>query len=303
MIHCGDSQLRRPDILNTGQFTDNSGRDANVIALYLLAAIAVIGFAADRLFFYPRRRQSDIISQAFPDEWRKQLERDMVHYTRLPQDLRKKLEDGVLLLLDRVSFYGCNGVEVTDAMKRLIAAHGALLTCGMRTGYDSGIRTILVYPDGYRAPSHTAEGMVHTTTSDARLGESWGDGRVVLAWSTLKQEAADPQATSNLAIHEFAHQLDTLDGQADGAPPLSSGEQARNWEAVFSESWERLKAAPTNPHNVLDPYGATNPAEFFAVATEAFFQSPQALQTHEPHLYDCLKGFYQLSPADWGKQT
>lgn len=286
-----------------GQIAYYPGRDDNVIALYLLAAVAVIGFAADRLFFYPRRHQRNIISQAFPDEWRAQLEQDMVHYSRLPADLRKKLEDGALILLDSVSFYGCNGVEVTESMKLLIAAHGALLTCGMKTGYNSGIRTILVYPDGYRAPAHSAEGMVHTVKSDARLGESWGDGRVVLAWSTLKQESADPHATSNLAIHEFAHQLDTLDGRADGAPPLSSGEQARNWEAVFSESWERLKAAPANPHNVLDPYGATNPAEFFAVATEAFFQSPQALKSHEPHLYDCLKGFYRLSPADWGKQT
>lgn len=271
--------------------------------LYALCVAVVIALAAWRLFFYRRARRQRLAASAFPAEWARWLERDMALYRRLPGPVRERVHTGTLILMDELEFYGCNGLELTDDMRVLVAAHGALLVSGLSMDYYDSLQAVLIYPDAYRAPTHHREGPVVVEGTDTRLGESWGEGRVILVWATLQAEAADEWAASNVALHEFAHQLDQLDGSSDGAPPLHSGEQARNWQAVFSDAWERLKREARHGDTVLDPYGATNPAEFFAVATEAFFCDPEALRHSEPRLYECLSGFYQLSPAEWARQT
>lgn len=261
-----------------------------------LATIVVIAFYG--LFIYPRQRARRVARRPFPADWSRYLEDHMALYRRLPPDQRRQLQRHIQLLLDRVTFHGCAGLQLTDTMQVLIAAHGALLINGLSLDYYQKLRAILVYPGAYRVREQVRDGAVLSHSRQDRLGESWHDGRLVLAWDTLTAEAASNDSTSNVGLHEFSHQLDQVDGASDGAPPLASGEQARHWQAVFSEAWQRRRQHPGGD-SIIDEYGATSPAEFFAVVTEAFFLQPQTLARQEPQLYDCLVRFYQLNPGDW----
>lgn len=266
---------------------------------YGLALVVIVLLAFYWLFLHRRLRRRRVLSRAFPVRWQQQLQRDMVLYRQLPPELRQRVHQNTLLVLDEVNFYGCAGQEVTEPMKVLIAAHAALLVGGLTVDYYQRLTAILVYPGAYRSEVEWQDGDVTGVEHQDRLGESWEAGRVILGWDQLALEAADPDTTSNVMLHEFAHQLDQLDGAADGAPPLSSGVSARNWHQVFTEAWQRLQARPPDGGGVIDDYGATDPAEFFAVVTEAFFLTPDQLQAQEPELYHCLSEFYQLSPTDW----
>ena len=138
----------------------------------------------------------------------------------------------------------------------------------------------------------------------ARLGESWTQGVVVLAWDHVKQRALDVASGHNVVLHEFAHQLDQEDGVGDGAPILERRSSYASWARVFSGEYEHLKSkAKSGIRDVMDLYGATNPAEFFAVATETFFEKGSALKNKHPELYEELKDYYKLDPAEWEKTT
>lgn len=270
---------------------------------YGIAVIAVLGAAVYGLFFHRALRRRRVQARPMPAQWQQWLRDDMALYRRLPDPERERLHHTLMLLLDEVAFYGCAGLAVTEAMKVLIAAHGALLVNGLSMDYYRDLRSILVYPGAYRAAVRSRDGAITVQTEQDRLGESWQSGRVILSWDSFAREAADPESVSNVALHEFAHQLDQLDGAADGAPPLASGETARHWQQVFTDAWERLRHNPAHDHNIIDPYGATNPAEFFAVVTETFFLQPHPLCTQEPALYNCLSRFYRLSPIAWAGAT
>ena len=132
------------------------------------------------------------------------------------------------------------------------------------------------------------------------LGESWTSGSVVLAWDSVLKGAANEDDGKNVVIHEFAHQLDQADGVGDGAPILKDRGEYQDWAKVFSKHYEQLvERTNKGRKTLLDNYGATNPAEFFAVATEAFFESRDRLKKKHPNLYSELKDYYQLDPAEW----
>ncbi|MDV2079515.1 M90 family metallopeptidase [Marinobacter xestospongiae] len=268
---------------------------AMIFSAVVLLSIVVAAFYG--LFIYPRQRRQHLLRQPFPASWQALLEERMALYRRLPQSRRASLHNHLRLLLDRVEFYGCAGVTVDEPMKVLIAAHGALLVNGLSPTYYRRLRSILVYPGAYRVQEAVHDGEVLNHSAQERLGESWEQGRLVLAWDTLAREAADEHADSNVALHEFAHQLDQVDGQSDGAPPLASAELAEHWQTVFSDAWHRRQRG--GHHSVIDEYGATSPAEFFAVTSETFFLHPRALAHEEPELYRCLSAFYHLDPAHW----
>lgn len=270
---------------------------------YGLALTVIVLLAFYWLFLHRKLRRRRLLARPFPDIWRQWLERDMALYHRLPADVRERVHQNTLLVLDEVNFYGCAGQTVTEPMRVLIAAHAALLVSGLSVDYYGPLASILVYPGAYRSEVEWQDGDVMGYEYQERLGESWDAGRVILGWNQLAAEAADPHTATNVALHEFAHQLDQFDGAADGAPPLASGASARNWHQVFSEAWQRLQEQPEGVEGVIDDYGATDPAEFFAVVTEAFFLTPVQLRHQEPALYCCLAGFYRLSPADWENAT
>ena len=168
--------------------------------------------------------------------------------------------------------------------------------------YYPTLRTILVYPSSYLAKHPHDEKKKHH-----RLGESWQFGPVVLAWDSSQRGSKNAFDGHNVVIHEFAHQLDQMDGAADGAPTLGQGEERgqrrqlyRSWALVFSRDFECLqKKAAKGKRTVIDHYGATNPAEFFATATEAFFEKPRQLKKKRPELYEELRSYYKQDPVAW----
>lgn len=200
---------------------------------------------------------------------------------------------------------------MTDEVRVLIAAQACLLLLHRETDYYPRLRSIVVYPEAYVAKTRWREGDEDTgRESRARLGESWQTGAVVLAWSSALSGAVNPADGQNVTLHEFAHQLDQEDGAADGVPPLAAEGflQRRGrylaWARVMRPEFERLQEGAGRGHKtVLDQYGASNPPEFFAVATECFFEKPRQLRKKHPALYDELSRFYQLDPAAFADPT
>jgi Mlc titration factor MtfA (ptsG expression regulator) len=141
---------------------------------------------------------------------------------------------------------------------------------------------------------------VVTETRQDLLGESWGDGRVILSWDHVRRAGHDPEGAQNVVLHEFAHQLDSESGSTNGAPALGSAERYRRWSETLARDFAQLRRDTWWGHrDVLDPYGASSPAEFFAVATESFFEKPHALAARHPELYAEFERYFQVDPREW----
>jgi len=192
---------------------------------------------------------------------------------------------------------GCGGLVLDDEIRVVIAATACLLLVGLEHDHYARVSSILVYPSGWRVPGRIDEQGVRRGASH-RLGEAWHQGPVVLAWDSARHGAFDPDDGHNLVLHEFAHQLDLLDGRADGRPPLRTRADGRVWRDTMQREFEALnRAVDDGRRTLLDKYGASDPAEFFAVATECFFERGAALQARHPSLYDVLRRFYGQDPA------
>ncbi len=175
-----------------------------------------------------------------------------------------------------------------------------MLLLNRNTSVFKKLRTILVYPKTYVAKSISSNGPIITEGDSVRLGESWQNGPVVLAWDSIKSTSSEITKDQNVVFHEFAHQLDQEDGSADGTPVLENRSHYITWARILSREYETLqKQLNTGSRSVIDSYGATNPAEFFAVITEAFFQNPKTLKTKHAELYRELSNYYNLDPAEW----
>lgn len=263
---------------------------------YAIFAVTLIALSIFYLFFYRQWRRQRELQQPFPDRWRRLLKTQVPLYCKLPRSLQQQLEQRVQLFLAEKSFYGCDGFRMDDTVRLTIAGHACLLILARDyTDFDD-IRSILVYPDAYHVRGEENDGMVVSVSNEIRAGEASSRGQVVLAWSECEEGAVNPHGEHNVILHEFAHQLDYLDGTADGAPPLS-GEQARHWQKTMTRAYEHLRhSLRHHQHSWLDPYGATEPAEFFAVLTETFFQQPQHLSDEQPDVYQALCGFYRFDP-------
>jgi MtfA peptidase len=246
------------------------------------------------------RRRRKLRAQTFPREWEAIISRNLPFFSRLPEADRAELLGHVQVFLAEKRFEGCGGLELTQEIRLTIATQACLLLLHRKTDYFPRLLTILVYPSGYivdqtrRVTEH-----VWQDGREGRLGETAREmGSMVLAWDAARSGALDPSDGKNLVLHEFAHQLDFEDLAADGAPLLSSRGEKRAWAEVMKMEFAALRAADeTGIPTLLDSYGATNPAEFFAVATEAFFERPLALRQHRPRLYAELQRFYRQDPA------
>jgi Mlc titration factor MtfA (ptsG expression regulator) len=246
-----------------------------------------------------RRRRAALLKTPFPDEWRRILERNVAFYQTLDDAERRKLCDDLRVLIAETSFEGCAGLEITDEMKVTIAAQAALLLLGFPDGSFDRVTTILVYPSGFRSrEGWTRPDGVVELDHVGNLGEAWRQGPVILAWDAVLAGGRNGYDGRNVVLHEFAHRLDFLDGFADGMPPLVGSDRERRWQEVMEEEYDRLVAeAQYGAPPVLDAYGATDRAEFFAVATESFFETPAAVQRRHPKLYEILRDFYRQDPA------
>ena len=204
-----------------------------------------------------------------------------------------RLREAASLFLHDKTFSGAGGAEVDDAMQLAIAVQACLLTLNLDENSYRGWSEIILYPDEFLRPREEMDeaGVVHHSR-DILSGESWLGGPLVLS---LADVAAGGQADGfNVVLHEFAHKLDMLDGTIDGTPLLPRDVRA-DWVTVCTDVYDDLVAG--RPRPPMRWYGATNPGEFFAVATEVFFEQPKELASLEPALYDLLARFYRQDPA------
>jgi MtfA peptidase len=267
----------------------------------MAALLLGLGAAAVALLAQPwwaRRRHRQLRTLPFPRAWARILQRRVPLAQRLPAPLRRRLLGLVQVFIADKPFIGCAGLQVDDEMRVTIAAQACLLLLGQdgEACYPR-LRQVLVYPEPFVVPRRQLlPGGVVSEQPQALAGESWAQGQVILAWSEALAGAADPTDGRNVVLHEFAHQIDQDGGDADGRPWQRDEASRQRWAAVVDEGLARLREAPSE---ALDAYGSTDPAEYFAVATEAFFERPQALAEAAPQLYDEMARLYRLDPQRW----
>lgn len=263
-------------------------------------ALLVAWFAGQPTWVTLRRAR--IRRQPFPLAWREILRRRVPYVRHLPADLQLQLKKHIQVFVAEKPFIGCAGLTVTDEMRITIAAQACLLLLNRRRpGYYPMLRQVLVYPGAFAVDRVHADGSgVLQEQRLALSGESWSQGQVILSWQDTLDGAAEPADGQNVVIHEFAHQLDQENGAANGAPHVPGRRARERWAQVMSAEFSRLQSAVSaGLPTLLNPYGATNPAEFFAVASEVFFEQPLALAEQHPALYDELSRCYRLNPLSW----
>ena len=284
----------------------------------LLAVCTVMTVVCMAIWWRPygvARRRRQVASQAFPKAWRTILRRRVPLVARLPADLQLQLKQHIQVFIAEKPFIGCAGLRITDEMRVVIAAQACLLILNKPTGHFKQLTRVLVYPGAFAVQrNHVDEAGLAQEGREALMGESWSQGQVILSWQDALAGAADPHDGHNVVIHEFAHQLDQADGVANGAPPdrapdrlpahWPAGHETKHtgasWAEVFQRAYTQLqREAALGLPSVIPPYGAKDPAEFFAVASEVFFEQPMALSQAFSDLYDKLCGYYRVNPLLW----
>jgi MtfA peptidase len=252
-----------------------------------------------------QRRRRSLRAQPFPKEWLRMIERNVAFFHRLSVNDKAELLGHIQVFLAEKRFEGCAGLELTDEICVTIAAQACLLLLHRKTDYFPQLLTILVYPSAYMVEErHPVDEHVWESGTASRLGETGRRmGSMVIAWDAAKSGAADPSDGRNVVFHEFAHQLDFEDYVTDGVPALATRKQEIAWAAVMRVEFASLRAAEeTGISTLLDTYGATNPAEFFAVSTEAFFERSRALRARHPKLYAELQRYFQQDPVEYSAE-
>ena len=274
--------------------------------MVLLAIAALPLLFAAWLALAPRlveRRRERLRAKPFPAAWRDILARRVPHYRRLPRDLRGQLEQHIQVFIAEKPFMGCAGQEITDEVRVTIAAQACLLILNRKPDYFPNLHQVLVYPGPFiveRFQPVEGNPVLQSYATQTLTGESWTHGRIVISWEDALEGAAVPDDGRNVVIHEFAHQLDQQKGYANGAPWLGSRHRYPRWSQALGEEYARLQQSSfTGEASLFNPYGATNPAEFFAVITETFFEQPQEMALLHPALYAELRGLYRVDPALW----
>ena len=267
--------------------------------LLLLMLAAALGVAA--LLGWPAwvaLRRARLRARPFPAPWRRILRQRVPAVARLPADLQRQLKQHIQVFLAEKPFIGCAGQAISDEVRVVVAAQACLLLLGQaRPGYYPQLRQVLVYPGAFAvdAIQPQAGGVVHEQRQ-ALAGQSWAQGQVILGWREVLAGAADPGDGRNVVVHEFAHQIDQDKGRADGQPWRATAGQRRRWATAMGDAFAQLQHSPSA---LIGDYAATDPAEFFAVVSELFFEQPQALAAEVPAVYRELALLYQLNPQAW----
>ncbi len=277
-------------------------RFADPLALLILSTATLLlltWLLREPLFTEWRRRK--VRRQPFPAEWRQVLRHRVPYFRSMPADLQLQLKKHIQVFLSEKPFIGCRGLVVTDEMRVTIAAQACLLILNRRCDYFSQLRQILLYPGAFVVDRVHADGS--GVVQDRRLalsGESWSLGQVILSWEDAVEGAEVADDGRNVVIHEFAHQLDQENGAANGSPRMSGRARRERWARVLGEEFAVLQRRTSQREpSLLSDYGATDPAEFFAVASEVFFEQPQRLAAEHPALYRELSHYYRVNPLSW----
>jgi MtfA peptidase len=254
------------------------------------------------LDFFRRRRREAKRNEPFPGELLSHVKKNVPQFLRLTPEDQKELLGHTLVFMSEKSFEGAGGLAVTDEMRVTIAAQASMLLLHRDTEYYPELSSIVIYPTAFKvkATRRDASGVV-TEEDQVRLGESWGQGTVVLAWDAVLAGGRNPDDGQNVVLHELAHQLDQEDGAADGAPILDEAPTSyRTWGRVLGAGYKHLRWVDAHhERSVMNRYGATDPAEFFAVLTETFFEKPKRLKAEHPELYEQMALYYRQDPVTW----
>jgi Mlc titration factor MtfA (ptsG expression regulator) len=272
--------------------------------LILVLAVATVTL----LILLPERwrrfRRRKLFEMPIADSYRSILERNVPVYRRLPSQLREQLHGRVNVLLNEKRFAGCAGQQITDEVRVTIAGHACLLLLNREGDYFPDFTTILVYPDTYVADEVSYDGEIEIHERVARAGESWHRGPVILSWQDIVHGLSDEGDGMNVILHEFAHKLDEQNGDTEGLPSLGDEAHYKEWSRVLGREFASLEdSIESGAGSVLDEYALTSPAEFFAVATEAFFEKAAEMQETLPELYAQLRQYYRVDPASWQMST
>lgn len=251
-----------------------------------------------------KQRRKKILATPFPEHWNTILETHIPQVEVLTPEQQNRLRRQTQVFVAEKNWEGIDGLQLTETIQVTIAGMMALLIVGLpEEEYFDHVLSILVYPDLYVMKKTSALGATGVLEShEARVGEAHYRGPVIVSWSDVSETARNESFGRNVVLHEFAHQLDMLNGRfADGNPQLPSPDRYREWDEVMQRGFEELsRACRSGERTLIDCYGATNRAEFFAVTTELFFEAPTPLRYWHPDIYQQLSRFYGLDPANWG---
>ena len=246
-------------------------------------------------------RRARVMRQPFAPAWREILRRRMPAFAQLPSDVQWRLKKRAQVLMAEKPFIGCQGLVVTDEMRVLVAVQASLLLLRPGAGYFPRLRQVLLYPGPFVVEREVgAAGGVVQQRRHALSGESWQQGQVLLSWPDVIEGAANPSDGRNLVLHEFAHQLDQESGPANGAPWLGDARQRARWAEVLGAEFSALqRRVAAQQDDLIDSYGASDPAEFFAVSSELFFERPLEMAFSHPALYAEFCAHYGVDPRVW----
>ena len=249
-------------------------------------------------------KRAKLLNTPLPAHFIDILKQHVGIYAQVPDELKTELHGLMNVFLSEKVFTGYDGLEITDEIRVTVAGLASVLLLNRPTRYYPGFSSVMIYPTAYIVTETTYDGAVEVKRKVVRAGESWHRGPIVLSWEDVLRGAADVRDGYNVVLHEFAHKLDEENSGTNGLPVLREQGQYGEWAEVLGKEFESLeKRAARGRNKVLHEYGLTSPAEFFAVATESFFEKSVAMKKKLPDLYDQLQRFYHLDPASWDQTS
>jgi len=249
------------------------------------------------------RRRKKLTQTPFPSLWEDIIRRNVVHYCMLEDAQRAHLRALIQVFIAEKNWEGAGGLELTDEIRVAISAQACLLVLGLPHNYYRNVESIIIYPSTVVSPLRRP-GFFENTFAPVELdhpiiGQAFQQGPVIIIWDAALRGGRHPESGHNVIYHEFAHKLDMLDGGADGTPPLRDRDEYRDWILICSREYLRLKHdTEKGKKSFLNAYGAISEAEFFAVATEQFFDQPRLMIEHAPDLYRVLQEYYRQDPSE-----
>jgi Mlc titration factor MtfA (ptsG expression regulator) len=267
----------------------------------LIFAIFLVWLVHSKL---QRSRRDKLFFKPLPSGWIQILEDNVPLYSLLPENLKDELHGRINIFLDEKEFIGCRGLQMSDEIRITISGNACILLLKRDKLCFPRFTTILVHPDTYVAKQVTYDGLVEVHDDNIRSGESWHRGPVVLSWADVIHGSLNSDDGHNVVLHEFAHKLDEENEIMNGLPVLRDSSHYADWAKVLSKEYDSLLIRVEHRANsVIDAYGAVSPAEFFAVATESFFEKPLQMKQKLPELYEQFKIFYNMDPAEWRNKS